>query len=121
MIKKAKKSIVQIGCIVLLVCAVLFLFVKNEKQSFPEELQSNTRMFREGRWVTLRGASEDILAQVLDTPELRTKGLSGILFLPVYEGRWFVFDEAGMYGFWMKDMNFPIDIVWVDDTFRIVS
>lgn len=27
----------------------------------------------------------------------------------------FVFDEAGVYSFWMKDMRFPIDIAWILD------
>lgn len=25
----------------------------------------------------------------------------------------FVFDTPGQYGFWMKDMRFPLDILWV--------
>ena len=25
----------------------------------------------------------------------------------------FVFDKPDTYGFWMKDMRFPIDIIWI--------
>jgi hypothetical protein len=26
---------------------------------------------------------------------------------------YFIFDKPGNYGFWMKDMKFPIDIIWI--------
>jgi uncharacterized membrane protein (UPF0127 family) len=32
----------------------------------------------------------------------------------------FTFDYPDMYAFWMKDMEFPIDIIWLDDSFKIV-
>jgi hypothetical protein len=28
---------------------------------------------------------------------------------------WFVFSTPDIYSFWMKDMNFPIDIIWIKD------
>jgi hypothetical protein len=31
----------------------------------------------------------------------------------------FVFDKEGYYGFWMKEMNFPIDIAWLDKDKKI--
>jgi uncharacterized membrane protein (UPF0127 family) len=40
-------------------------------------------------------------------------GLSGHPGLRVNEGMYFLFDAPDRYGFWMKDMLFPIDIVWV--------
>ncbi len=60
--------------------------------------------------------------EVADTPKEREMGLSGrskenfkqddVLL--------FVFDTPGDYGFWMKDMLFPIDIVWFDESMNIV-
>lgn len=32
----------------------------------------------------------------------------------------FVFDEPGHYAFWMKDMRFPIDIIWAGPDGRVV-
>lgn len=58
---------------------------------------------------------------ISDTPELRTLGLSGRKMLSKDEAMLFVFEKAGLYGFWMKDMLFSIDIVWLDDEFRVVS
>lgn len=33
----------------------------------------------------------------------------------------FVFDISDLYGFWMKDMRFSIDIVWIDADWKIVG
>ncbi len=33
----------------------------------------------------------------------------------------FVFDEPGKHGIWMKDMRFPLDIIWIDNNLRIVD
>ena len=44
----------------------------------------------------------------------RRKGLSGTPSLREREGKLFVFPRSDTYGFWMKDMNYPIDIIWFD-------
>jgi len=33
----------------------------------------------------------------------------------------FVFEEPKIRSFWMKDMSFPIDIIWVDEGLEIVG
>lgn len=50
---------------------------------------------------------------VADTPASRTKGLSGKDDMKENQGMLFIFDGSGKYGFWMKDMKFAIDIVWI--------
>lgn len=49
-----------------------------------------------------------------------TKGLSGKNELMENEGMLFVFDKPGKYSFWMKDMSFPIDIVWFGEDMKVV-
>lgn len=80
--------------------------------------------------VTLRaGDAETILrvgnalirAEIADTPEKKARGLSGRAALGENEGMLFVFEKPGIYSFWMKDMNFPIDIIWLDEYFRVVD
>ncbi len=53
--------------------------------------------------------------EVADTPALQAKGLSGHKALLENQGMLFIFKEPSMPGFWMKDMNFPIDIIWISD------
>jgi len=55
-----------------------------------------------------------------ETSRDREKGLSGRDFLDEEEGLLFVFDTADRYGFWMKDMNFAIDIIWLDEDGTVV-
>lgn len=47
-------------------------------------------------------------------------GLSKYKSLPKNQGMLFVFDKKGMYSFWMKDMKFPLDIIFIRDN-KIVT
>jgi len=47
-------------------------------------------------------------------------GLSGRASLENGTGMLFLFNESGRYNFWMKDMNFPLDIIWFNETKNIV-
>ncbi|MBU3668418.1 MAG: DUF192 domain-containing protein [Candidatus Taylorbacteria bacterium] len=55
-----------------------------------------------------------------NTDELRRIGLSGRESLPRDTVMVFTFDTPDKYGFWMKDMKFPIDIMWVGEDMRAV-
>jgi uncharacterized membrane protein (UPF0127 family) len=54
-----------------------------------------------------------IIAETASTPLTREKGLSGRKSLGFNEGMLFIFEEPEKYGFWMKGMKFPIDIIWI--------
>lgn len=69
------------------------------------------RVVRSGREITLPKGT--IYAEVADTLESRTQGLSGRSGLRENEGLLFIFEQPGRYGFWMKDMLFPIDMIWI--------
>ncbi|MBI2630639.1 DUF192 domain-containing protein [Candidatus Nomurabacteria bacterium] len=58
-------------------------------------------------------AGKMLLVDVARTDAEKSKGLSGKDKLNENEGMLFVFEEAGRYPFWMKDMKFPIDIIWL--------
>ena len=49
------------------------------------------------------------------------RGLQGRQGLGHNRGMLFVFDHDDRYRFWMKDMKFPIDIIWLDRQDRIVA
>lgn len=69
----------------------------------------------------IRIGENEIRVEIADNDEERSMGLSdrGAL-LPGY-GMLFVFDTPGSYGFWMKNMKFPIDIIWIDENSRIIG
>lgn len=69
--------------------------------------------------VLLKG--REFVTEIADEPEERIQGLSGRASLGTNEAMLFVFEELGDHGFWMKGMNFPIDIIWFDPNFKVVT
>jgi hypothetical protein len=59
-------------------------------------------------------------ASIADTPEERRLGLSGTTSLPPQVAKVFVFDASDRWSFWMKDMQYPIDIFWIASDGRVV-
>ena len=62
---------------------------------------------------SLRINNFEIYLDLAATNEEKRRGLSGRNGLEENEGMLFVFEEPGFYSFWMKDMLFPIDIIWI--------
>lgn len=59
--------------------------------------------------------------EVADTDAERAQGLSGRTTLAENAGMLFVFNTPGFYNFWMPNMYFPIDIIWVSENRRIIG
>lgn len=55
------------------------------------------------------------------TVKEKERGLSGKKSMPKNQGMLFVNDKPDFYSFWMKDMMFPIDIIWIDENYKIVD
>ncbi len=58
--------------------------------------------------------------EVADTLQLQIRGLSGRPSLGEHEGMLFIYQSPQMPSFWMKDMHFAIDIIWIAEN-RIVA
>ena len=54
------------------------------------------------------------------TNDQQIKGLSVKDHLKENEGMLFVYQQPSRQGFWMKDMKFPIDIIWLDNNGTVV-
>ncbi|MGI8833206.1 MAG: DUF192 domain-containing protein [Nitrososphaeraceae archaeon] len=59
-------------------------------------------------------------ADVPVTGELMSKGLSVKGQLNDNDAMLFVFEQSDIHSFWMQDMKFPIDIIWVDSSVEVV-
>lgn len=57
---------------------------------------------------------------VIKDEDLR-RGLQGREGLEDHHGMLFVFKNDGLQSFWMKDMKFAIDMIWIDAKRRIVT
>ncbi|MFZ1483941.1 MAG: DUF192 domain-containing protein [Candidatus Saccharimonadales bacterium] len=65
---------------------------------------------------TLLLDNQEYVLEIVASSEARKKGLSGHESLAANEGMLFAEPTPTVTCIWMKDMNFAIDIVWVDDT-----
>ncbi|MEE8401365.1 MAG: DUF192 domain-containing protein [Candidatus Hydrothermarchaeaceae archaeon] len=61
-----------------------------------------------------------ISLEISRTSEERRKGLMSREGIGEKEGMLFIFEEGGLPKIWMKNMKFPIDILWMDSEFRVV-
>ncbi len=62
---------------------------------------------------TVKIAQSTFLVDLADTMAKRSQGLSGREPLKEDEGMYFIFPSSTPQTFWMKDMKFAIDIVWI--------
>lgn len=54
-----------------------------------------------------------VTVEIADTPVSRAQGLSGRDSLPADQGMYFPLEQSARHSFWMKDMRFPLDIIWI--------
>lgn len=84
------------------------------------KVEVQKKMFSQYPVRTLTVNNKTLFVWVANTVDRRTRGLSGSEYLPPGTGMLFVFDSPGIYGFWMFDMQYPIDIIWLDEQFNPV-
>jgi len=100
----------RILTVALLLTAIAFLISLVYK---PLSIPSLIEEENGSRARTVVLAERTVFVDIADTPEKRSVGLSGHKELAPDEGMLFVFPEDGMHAFWMKDMSFSIDILWL--------
>lgn len=62
-----------------------------------------------------------IRVELADNQAELLRGLSGRSCIGDNQGMLFVFQRPGFHHFWMKEMNFPIDIVWLDENKKVIE
>ncbi len=67
----------------------------------------------------VRLAGVTLTVDLAMTPAEHEQGLSDRPSLDRDHGMLFVFENPGKYPFWMKDMNFPIDMIWIGQDLKV--
>ncbi|HKU32909.1 MAG TPA: DUF192 domain-containing protein [Candidatus Nitrosotalea sp.] len=87
----------------------------NQTRGQSSEILSNN--FAKGK-ISIDGTILDV--QIADTPDKMTEGLQFQKPLPYNQGMIFVFSEPQIVAMWMKDMQFPLDMIWFDNNGNVV-
>jgi uncharacterized protein len=109
--------------VVFVLMIILFYFIGEYSfRCFAEKVCGIVQLDMKIRtFITITVPQGEIRAEVADTKSSRELGLSGRVTMKDGEGLLFVFDNPGRYGFWMKDMQFPLDILWINSSGIVVE
>ena len=104
--KKYFSWLVLAGLLLIFSIVAIFIFQKiseKEKKSFlgneVKEIKIGENIFQ---------------AEIVATPAKRSQGLSGRKELCENCAMFFLFNEKELHPFWMKEMKFDLDILWID-------
>ena len=117
-----RKQLHNLALAVLAVFALTFIFLT--QTSFPlfalaKIYPTNSQHILGEYPLTINGTTFSV--ELAITPREWELGLSGRAMLSDKKGLLFFFDHSDRYGFWMPDMHFAIDIVWISRDWRIVD
>lgn len=103
---RARYCKILITIIVLVLGIVIFFIKPSAKVVAPTELKGYSQKIVEVDGHTIN-------AWVADDSEKQEKGLSVVDSMSDDQGMLFNMEKPAVYSFWMKDMKFPIDTVWI--------
>jgi hypothetical protein len=86
----------------------VYLLSRSYNKNYPE----GNQQLPSDHVLTL-SSGKKISVRIADTPQRQEWGLSYFSHLAEDSGMIFLFSHLERQGFWMKDMNFPLDIVWM--------
>ena len=69
---------------------------------------------------TVRIGEREFAMRIARSPAELEQGLSGTQEMPAGEALVFDFGRTDQWGIWMKDMNYSIDILWLDAAKKVI-
>lgn len=104
-----------VGGIVVLLFLAVTLFATSQmfdsSDDYLTSLDTQTAMIGE----------QSIILFIADTPTLQARGLSRVPTLAENTGMIFPFAYPHVPQFWMKDMYFALDMIWLDESLTIID
>lgn len=108
-----KKFIIQSTVLLVVTFTALFLFFNQQylenfipTDNTPPETNTGSR---------LKVGNTTVNIEIADTPSKRGRGLSNRVSLPQDSGMLFIFEAPTRPKFWMKELNFPLDFIWIKE------
>lgn len=99
------KKIIFVYILLMIAVGILAVFLTGKMPfNLPTLTSANVKL-----------GNKEYSAILVKSDKDKMKGLSGRTSLDKNTGMLFVFDKKAPYPFWMKDMKFPIDIIYIND------
>lgn len=104
-------------CLLVVIVGAAVVFGGNDNSNKPA--LSDCGVYRTDRVIRIQGTA--FKAEVAANSSEFQKGLSGRSCIKPDQAMLFAFTQPGQYPFWMKDMKFPLDFVWVNKDSQVVA
>lgn len=95
----------------------VWLFVRKEPAQVRTGCDTNPAL----KTTIVSAGNSKVNAEIVESGEDKVRGLSGRNCLNPEGGMLFQYYLSGDYCFWMKEMRFSIDMIWLDDEKKIVT
>jgi uncharacterized protein len=92
-------------------CAIIVFILLGAGVWFLINVNKSSDQFHRFPLVEIEG--KKYILEIANSNTEREKGLGGRENLCAKCGMLFVFEKPDRYAFWMKDMRFPLDIIWL--------
>lgn len=110
------KSVAIFGIIIAIIVGGYYFYSENYKNS---AIRDNSSEENDLPFILIKDTK--VYVDIVSDEDSRGIGLSERVSLKENEGMFFVFDNLDIWGFWMKEMKFPIDIIWFDENYSVVD
>ncbi len=123
--QKKKKLIWSLVVLVFILGILKINFEKKNVTSLGinNQIETQRDVFKDEiikKRISIYNKDFNITSYVAESVGEKTRGLSVFDSLDYNESMLFVFNNSDFHPFWMKDMNFPIDIIWLNEDKEIV-
>lgn len=112
---------VRLFAVVLVVAGATLFAQWQTQQLFQKQDTEASLVAQDTATMRVRIGNSSLNVEVADTDAERVQGLSGRVALAENAGMLFIFDAPALYNFWMPNMSFPIDIIWINESRRIIG
>lgn len=100
-----KRFLIQFILLIIVILGATYLY-KGNPASFPFVPQKQ-------KLTAVNVGSTKINVEIADTKEKRSRGLGGRQSLATDSGMLFIFEGLDRRQFWMKNVSFPLDLIWI--------